>query len=409
MALLGAGLALGAGLLSAHDFWIVPTSFQLGANELLELRGQTSVKFPTSVNAVTPERVASASVISASGDERISDLSISEKSLLLRHRPAGAGQRVVAVALVTRSSRAATEYLKRYIALEGAPDLAERYEREGLFKKSDSVTQLTTKYAKTIVEVGTGGPRAFSRVAGHGLEFVPMTDPTATRAGGELSIRLLFRGRPLAGAHLHAGTAFEGAPADSASAPKDLSLVTDPQGVVRVPLARGGLWNVRTLHAAPAQAAAGQWEVQFATIVFRASGPAVDVHGAAATVRALFAAAERGDMAALDTLYAGDSLTVVEGAGINRGWADYRDHHLGPELKEIKNFKYRPYEIVARSSGDLAWVMFSYGIQGALGTRTLDQVGRGTAILERRGQKWIVRHTQTSSRPRRPTDPPFPS
>ncbi len=133
-----------------------------------------------------------------------------------------------------------------------------------------------------------------------------------------------------------------------------------------------------------------------------------DAQRAATTLRALFAAAERHDLAALDTLYAGDSLTVVEGAGINRGWADYRDHHLAPELKEMKHFRYRPYEIVARTSGDLAWVMFSYGIQAEMGTRALDQVGRGTAILERRGSKWVVRHTQTSSRARRPTDPPFP-
>ncbi|MCC6430633.1 MAG: hypothetical protein IT354_06960, partial [Gemmatimonadaceae bacterium] len=43
-------------------------------------------------------------------------------------------------------------------------------------------------------------------------------------------------------------------------------------------------------------------------------------------IRALFAAAERGDLTALDSLYAGDSLLVIEGAGMNRGWADYRDN-----------------------------------------------------------------------------------
>ncbi|MGI9042882.1 MAG: hypothetical protein ACR2GK_02020 [Gemmatimonadaceae bacterium] len=40
--------------------------------------------------------------------------------------------------------------------------------------------------------------------------------------------------------------------------------------------------------------------------------------------------------------------------------------------------------------------MFSYGIQAEIGTRVLDQVGRGTAILEPRGQRWVVRHTRTS-------------
>jgi len=35
-------------------------------------------------------------------------------------------------------------------------------------------------------------------------------------------------------------------------------------------------------------------------------------------------------------------------------------------------------------------------------------VGRGTAILERRGNRWVVRLTQTASRARRPSDPPMP-
>ena len=128
----------------------------------------------------------------------------------------------------------------------------------------------------------------------------------------------------------------------------------------------------------------------------------------AAAVRALFAAAERNDLAALDTLYAGDSLTVVEGAGINRGWADYRDHHLAPEMKEMKNFRYRPFEIEARRSGTIAWAIFRYALQAEVDGKVIDNVGRGTAILERRGARWIVRHTQTTSRARRAGDPAMP-
>lgn len=127
-----------------------------------------------------------------------------------------------------------------------------------------------------------------------------------------------------------------------------------------------------------------------------------------ATVRSvivsLFGAAERGDLAALDSIYAGEDLTVVEGAGINRGWKDYRDHHLAPELKEMSGFEYRPFEIQARTNGSLAWAIFRYTLKGKIGERVIDNVGRGTAILERRGARWVVRHTQTSSRARRPTD-----
>jgi ketosteroid isomerase-like protein len=125
-------------------------------------------------------------------------------------------------------------------------------------------------------------------------------------------------------------------------------------------------------------------------------------------IRALFAAAERSDLAALDSIYAGDSLLVIEGAGINRGWTDYRDHHLAPELKEFQNFRYRPFEIEARVSGDLAWAIFRYALTADMPDRKVDVVGRGTAILERRGNRWIVRLTQTASRARRESDPPMP-
>ncbi|HEY0931203.1 MAG TPA: nuclear transport factor 2 family protein [Gemmatimonas sp.] len=127
-----------------------------------------------------------------------------------------------------------------------------------------------------------------------------------------------------------------------------------------------------------------------------------------ATIRAAFAAAERGDMAALDTLYAGDSLTVFEGAGVNNGWTDYRDNHLGPELKEMKEFRYRPIAIQAHVSGNLAWATVQYALSAQMNGRSIDNFGRGTVILEKRGARWVVRHTHTASRARRPSDPPMP-
>lgn len=140
------------------------------------------------------------------------------------------------------------------------------------------------------------------------------------------------------------------------------------------------------------------------------TAPRTDEARASMALQALFAAAELSDLKALDTLYAGDRLTVIEGAGINRGWADYRDHHLAPELKEMKHFQYRPVDIEMHVSGNTAWAIFRYTLKAEMGGRTIDNVGRGTAILERRGggasAPWIVRHTQTSSRARRATDPP---
>ncbi len=133
------------------------------------------------------------------------------------------------------------------------------------------------------------------------------------------------------------------------------------------------------------------------------STPAAD--GVRRTIEALFRAVEQKDLAALDTLYAGERLTVVEGAGINRGWTDYRDHHLGPELKDFTEFRYRPADIEVEVHGNLAWAFFRYTLQAKVGERSIDNVGRGTAILEQRGTRWLVRHTHTSGRARRPSDP----
>lgn len=59
----------------------------------------------------------------------------------------------------------------------------------------------------------------------------------------------------------------------------------------------------------------------------------------AAGIRAFLAAYDRAFVAKdLDRLAAfyHPEVTIFEGGGVNRGWADYRDHHLGPELAEFE-------------------------------------------------------------------------
>ncbi|MDP9349468.1 MAG: DUF4198 domain-containing protein, partial [Gemmatimonadota bacterium] len=70
-----AALVACATTLLAHDFWIVPNAFVVGTDDLIEVRGQTSSRFPTSEGAVAPERVADARVLDAGGETRIGDLS----------------------------------------------------------------------------------------------------------------------------------------------------------------------------------------------------------------------------------------------------------------------------------------------------------------------------------------------
>lgn len=275
--LVGATL-LTATIASADDFWLVPNAFRVAVGEEVVLRGQTSSRFPTSRSAVAVERVAEAKLMSGIADHPIAGLSIAGRSLLLRERPSSAGQYAIAVALHPRSLRESADGFRRYLDAEGAAAARQRVEREGLLVGKDSVTRRYAKYAKTLVQVGSGGPRAFARPAGHVIEFVPLRDPSALRIGDTLELRLLFRGVPLTGIPVHAdvvdldadrdaqGT---GAHAENGGATAPGTYSPDALGIVRVPLGRRGMWSIRTIHVTQAPAGSGaDWDAHWGTLVF---------------------------------------------------------------------------------------------------------------------------------------------
>src|SRR5438552_8145922 len=104
---------------------------------------------------------------------------------------------------------------------------------------------------------------------------------------------------------------------------------------------------------------------------------------------------EKNDMAAATQVWANDeSLTVFESGHANYGWADYRDHHLGPEMREMKNTKYAFSDIKIHLAGKTAWATLKYTISADVGEagkpRHADSAGLGTAVLEKRDGQWCI-------------------
>ena len=115
---------------------------------------------------------------------------------------------------------------------------------------------------------------------------------------------------------------------------------------------------------------------------------------------------ETGDLVMLDTIWANDeSVTVFESGYANYGWADYRDHHLKPEIDEMKNVKYQLNDIKTRVSGNTAWATFKYALSADLKERHVDASGLGTAVLEKRANEWKIVHWHTSAPRRAPAQP----
>ena len=266
-----------AGTLAGHDFWLVPNAFDIVPGSSADVLGQTSSRFPTSESAVATDRVVDARLLGAGTSTRIGDLSIAGRSLRLSVKPETGGQYIIAAALNWRSMRESAESFREYLRLEGAPSAVERIDRQGLLTGRDSVTRRYAKYAKTLVQVGSGGSRAFSRTAGHPLEFVPEKDPSALRSGDTLLVRLIFQAQPAAGARVHAGGVEwtgAGVPELPRETAKDVELIADASGVIRVPITARGLWNVRTIQITQSPTGAGaDWDAHWATLVFLVTAP----------------------------------------------------------------------------------------------------------------------------------------
>ncbi len=116
-------------------------------------------------------------------------------------------------------------------------------------------------------------------------------------------------------------------------------------------------------------------------------------------VEAIAALTQAGDIAGLDTIYAHDRwVHIIENTGVNHGWADYRDHHLKPELDEAQNFRYRYWGVEPQIRGNMAWASFRYEVSADLPRGPAAAEGRGTAVLEKRDGRWLVVHLHTSGR-----------
>lgn len=125
-----------------------------------------------------------------------------------------------------------------------------------------------------------------------------------------------------------------------------------------------------------------------------------DEQGIADFFSAYDAAFVAKDLAKLETMYTADT-TVFEGGGVNNGWDDYRDHHLGPELKSFMDLRFAHSDVVPHLVGaDAAFVTAEYTLHAKVGDRLSDGGGLATYQLVRQSGAWKIKHTHTSAKRR---------
>ena len=92
-------------------------------------------------------------------------------------------------------------------------------------------------------------------------------------------------------------------------------------------------------------------------------------------------------------------LFLFEGTHKNVGWADYRDNHIGPEMKDWSAFKVVDARVADAVLGDdLAYVATESIYRIVSEGKTVDIAAAESFVLVHRGAAWKIRHLHYSGK-----------
>lgn len=273
-ALLGLTMAALAGPLAAHDFWLVPSSFRPAPGGPLAVRLKVGERLQGDVLPRDPAQIERFSLLGPLGGRGETPIAGPDGA-----EPAGyahlGGPGLYWIVYDSAPNRLdlPADKFEEALKKEGLERISELRRARG---ESDRPSrEVFSRCAKSLVRVGVGAPSAAStppipgveRPLGLDLELIPERDPSAPLAGGELPVKLLYRGKPLAGAlviALHPGKS-----GGDRGELAELSARTDRDGRVRLALPEAGFWLVKSVHMVPAQPGAGiDWESLWASLTF---------------------------------------------------------------------------------------------------------------------------------------------
>ena len=102
---------------------------------------------------------------------------------------------------------------------------------------------------------------------------------------------------------------------------------------------------------------------------------------------------QAGDMSAAETLFRSRGMHILIDDATTHGWAEYRDQHLAPELSSFEDLRYAHTAVEPVVRGSVAWVAFRRVMSGT-GADPVE--GRGTAVLEKVDDRWVIVHLHMS-------------
>jgi hypothetical protein len=124
-----------------------------------------------------------------------------------------------------------------------------------------------------------------------------------------------------------------------------------------------------------------------------------DVEGVKYVLKQYKDAVEKLDVTGTEKLFTTDSK-IFESGGSEGNYAHYLEHHLGPEFKEFKSFKYNDYKVDVTVDGNYAFATetYTYVIVVAKDNAEVKRKGVSTSVLKKIKDKWKIMVSHNSSR-----------
>ena len=253
-------LAVGGLLLSlpalTHDFWIEPLDFSPEVGARVDVSLRVGMDFSGDTVPYIPDWFSDYRVVDARGARPVEGITGDDPAGSFEVRAPGlqvVGYRST-VDFVDMEPEKFIEYLKD----EGLEHVIALREQRG--ESDRSAPEFYSRCAKSLLRAG-GGRGGHDAVLGYTLELVPEADPYALEPGSQLPLRLIYRGNPIEDILVIAFT--------SDRPDEKVSIRTDSQGRVAVPLDRPGVWLIKAVHLIETDPGVrADWESFWASLTF---------------------------------------------------------------------------------------------------------------------------------------------